>query len=76
MSNEERQLRPLIFDIGSDRFKLGWAGDDSPSIIAPSVYVDVKDYIFDANVIDAISIYDVTRDNKNNPHKGKSGFKY
>ena len=54
MSNEERQLRPLILDIGSDRFKLGWAGEDSPSIIAPSVYVDVKDYIFDANVIDGL----------------------
>ncbi len=54
MSNEERQLRPLILDIGSDRFKLGWAGDDSPSIIAPSVYVNVKDYIFDSNVIDGL----------------------
>ncbi|MFX1338099.1 MAG: hypothetical protein ACFFDK_05790 [Promethearchaeota archaeon] len=54
MSNEERQLRPLILDIGSDRFKLGWAGDDSPCIIAPSVYADVRDYIFDSKVIDGL----------------------
>jgi actin-related protein len=54
MSTEERQLRPLILDIGSDRFKLGWAGDDSPVIIAPSVYADVRDYIFDSNVIDGL----------------------
>ena len=54
MSNEERQLRPLILDIGSDRFKLGWASDDSPSIVAPSVYADVRDYIFDSKVIDGL----------------------
>ena len=54
MINKDKQLRPLILDVGSDRFKLGWTGDDSPIIIAPSVYVDVRDYIFDSNVIDGL----------------------
>lgn len=54
MINKDKQLRPLISDVGSDRFKLGWAGDDSPIIITPSVYVDVRDYIFDSNVIDGL----------------------
>ena len=43
MSNLDDQLRPLILDFGSDTFRMGWAGDDSPTIIAPAVYADVKD---------------------------------
>jgi len=45
------ELRPLILDIGSSTFRFGWAGDDSPEIIAPSVYVDATDYIFESDVI-------------------------
>ncbi|MFX0071003.1 MAG: hypothetical protein ACFFAO_07930, partial [Candidatus Hermodarchaeota archaeon] len=52
MLSREKQLRPLIVDIGSNTFKMGWAGEDSPVILAPSVYADVKDYIFDLNVIE------------------------
>jgi len=43
-------LNPLILDIGSDNFRLGWAGGDFPDIIAPSVYVDVGDYLFTSNI--------------------------
>jgi actin-related protein len=54
MSDKERQLRPLILDLGSDTFRLGWAGDDSPSVVVPAVYVDIRDYIFESNVIDGL----------------------
>ena len=43
-------LNPLILDIGSDNFRLGWAGGDFPDIIAPSVYVDVGDYLFTSDI--------------------------
>lgn len=48
------ELRPLILDIGSSFFRLGWAGDDSPEILAPSVYVDATDFIFESDVIDGL----------------------
>jgi len=48
------QLRPIIIDIGSDRFRMGWAGEDAPEILAPSVYVDISDYIFTSDVIDGL----------------------
>ncbi len=56
MSNVEDnpQLRPLIIDIGSDRFRMGWAGEDIPKTLAPSVYVDISDYIFTSGVIDGL----------------------
>ena len=53
-SNEDNYLRPLILDIGSNTFKLGWAGEDFPEIIAPSVYVDKTDYIFNSDVIEGL----------------------
>ncbi|MFW9950524.1 MAG: hypothetical protein ACFFKA_10425, partial [Candidatus Thorarchaeota archaeon] len=31
---ESKQLLPLILDIGSDKFRLGWAGGDFPDLIA------------------------------------------
>jgi len=43
-------LNPLILDIGSDNFRLGWAGGDFPDIIAPSVYVNVGDYLFTSDI--------------------------
>ena len=49
-SKEKDQLRPLIVDIGSKNFRMGWAGDDFPDIIAPSVYVDKRDYLFTSDV--------------------------
>ena len=56
MSNVEGnpQLRPLIIDIGSDRFRLGWAGEDAPKINTPSIYVDISDYLFTSEVIDGL----------------------
>jgi len=54
MSNLDNQLRPLILDFGSDTFRMGWAGDDSPKIIAPAVYADVKDYLFESDIIDGL----------------------
>ena len=53
-SNEEKQLRPLILDMGTDTFRMGWAGDDFPDILSPSVNVDISDYIFDSDVIDGL----------------------
>ena len=47
---ENKYLIPLILDIGSDNFRLGWAGGDFPDIIAPSVYVDVCDYLFTSDL--------------------------
>ena len=47
---ENNYLIPLILDIGSDNFRLGWAGGDFPDIIAPSVYVDVCDYLFTSDL--------------------------
>jgi len=52
--SDNKQLRPLILDIGSSTFRLGWAGEDSPEIIVPSLYVDVTDYLFESDVIDGL----------------------
>ncbi len=64
MSSEEKnQLRPLIIDIGSQNFRLGWAGDDFPDIISPSIYVDNSDYLFTSDVIDGLEdIYIIEKD--------------
>ena len=52
MSNtDNNQLLPLILDVGSDNFRLGWAGGDFPDLIAPSVYVDITDYLFSSSII-------------------------
>lgn len=53
-SSDKNQLRPLIIDIGSRNFRLGWAGDDFPTIITPSVYVDSTDYLFTSDGIDGL----------------------
>lgn len=53
-SENNNQLRPLILDIGNNFFRLGWAGNDYPDIIAPSVYVDNSDYLFTSDVIDGL----------------------
>ena len=47
---ESNYLNPLILDIGSHDFRLGWAGGDFPDIIAPSVYVDITDYLFTSDI--------------------------
>ncbi|MBY9010661.1 MAG: hypothetical protein KGD74_12410 [Candidatus Lokiarchaeota archaeon] len=49
-NSENNYLTPLILDIGSNNFRLGWAGGDFPDIIAPSVYVDIADYLFTSDI--------------------------
>lgn len=46
--------RALILNFGTCNFRFGWAGDDSPSFIAPSVYADTTDYIFSTEVIEGL----------------------
>jgi len=46
--------RPLILDIGTNTFRLGFAGDDFPEILAPSVYVDGDNFLFTSDVIDGL----------------------
>ncbi|MFX0047878.1 MAG: hypothetical protein ACFE8G_06865 [Candidatus Hermodarchaeota archaeon] len=81
MSNKDNnQLLPLILDIGSDKFRLGWAGGDFPDIIAPSVYVDITDYLFNSNIIASDTIdglEDIFLDTNNQPHLvGHDALKY
>lgn len=53
-SKPKDQARPLILDFGSAISRIGWAGDDFPDIIAPSVYVDISDYIFTSDIIEGL----------------------
>ncbi len=53
-SKNSDQLHPLILDIGTSTFRMGWAGNDFPDIIAPSVYVDITDYLFSSDVIEGL----------------------
>jgi len=53
-SKPKDQTRPLILDFGSAISRIGWAGDDFPDIIAPSVYVDISDYIFSSDIIEGL----------------------
>jgi len=77
MSSEEKnQLRPLIIDIGSRNFRLGWAGDDFPDIITPSVYVDKTDYIFASDVIDGLEDIYITEKNVDSHLFGDDALKY
>ncbi|MFW9972396.1 MAG: hypothetical protein ACFFDF_19585 [Candidatus Odinarchaeota archaeon] len=73
---EINQLRPLIIDIGSKNLRMGWAGDDFPDIIAPSIYVNVTDYLFTSDVIDGLEdIYITKKDNENHLF-GHQALKY
>ena len=54
MSDNQNQLKPLIIDIGSSKFKLGWAGDDYPKLVVPSIYSEKTDYLFETNVIEGL----------------------
>ncbi len=51
---KKNPLRPLILDVGSNTFRLGFAGDDFPDILAPSVYVDGDNFLFTSDVIDGL----------------------
>jgi actin-related protein len=50
-SSIKEQDRPLILDIGSNYFRMGWAGDDFPDIIAPSIFVEPMDFLFTSDEI-------------------------
>jgi actin-related protein len=81
MSNtDNNQLFPLILDIGSDNFRLGWAGGDYPDIIAPSVYVNATDYLFSSNIVASDTIdglEDIFLDTSNQTHLvGHDALKY
>lgn len=68
-------LRPLIIDIGSDTFRMGFGGGDFPDIIAPSVYVDVSDFLFTSDVIDGLE--DIYMDSDISKHYvGHDALKY
>ncbi len=75
-STEKDQLRPLIIDIGSKNLRMGWAGDDFPDIIAPSVYVDKRDYLFTSDVIDGLEDIYITEKNIESHLFGHQALKY
>jgi len=69
------QTTPLILDIGTANSRIGWAGDDFPDIIAPSVYVDVSDYLFSSDVIEGLE--ELFFKNEQTPHLvGHLALKY
>ncbi len=73
---EKNQLRPLVIDIGNKNFRLGWAGDDFPDIIAPSIYVDNTDYIFNSEVIDGLEELFITEKSVESHLFGHEALKY
>ena len=77
MSSENKnQLRPLILDIGNNFFRMGWAGNDYPDIIAPSVYVDNTDYLFTSDVIDGLEDIFINEKKVDNQLFGHEALKY
>ncbi|MFX1500847.1 MAG: hypothetical protein ACFFDH_07785 [Promethearchaeota archaeon] len=77
MSNEKKsQLRPIIIEIGSQNFRLGWAGDDFPDIVAPSVYVDKNDFLFTSEVIDGLEDIFITEKDTEKLLFGHEALKY
>ncbi|MDX1798271.1 MAG: hypothetical protein R3255_06450 [Candidatus Lokiarchaeia archaeon] len=75
-SKEKDQLRPLIIDMGSKNFRMGWAGDDFPDIIAPSIYVDKRDYLFTSDVIDGLEDIYLTEKDTESHLFGHEALKY
>jgi len=77
MSSEKpNQTRPLILDIGRNYFRLGWAGNDYPDVIAPSIYANNTDYIFDSDVIDGLEDIFVGEKKAENHLFGNEALKY
>jgi actin-related protein len=77
MSSEKKdQSRPLVIDIGSKNFRMGWAGNDFPDVIAPSVYVDNTDYLFTSDVIDGLEDIYITEKDTENHLFGHDALKY
>ncbi|MHA2280769.1 MAG: hypothetical protein ACXAC5_07945 [Promethearchaeota archaeon] len=77
MSSESKNnTRPLILDIGTNFFRLGWGGSDYPEVIAPSIYVDNKDYLFTSDVIEGLEDIFVGEQNVENQLFGNEALKY
>ncbi|MHA1293596.1 MAG: hypothetical protein ACTSQJ_13135 [Promethearchaeota archaeon] len=54
-AENQEELRPLIIDIGSATFRMGWAGNDFPDIVVPSLYAHITDYLFsETEIIDGL----------------------
>ena len=75
-SENQNQLCPLILDIGNSNFRLGWAGNDFPDIIAPSVYIDSTDYLFSSDVIDGLEDIYITKKDAEYHLFGNDALKY
>jgi actin-related protein len=74
-ASKNRYKRPLIIDIGSNTFRMGWASEDFPDIIAPTVYVNLTDYLFTSDVIDGLE--DIYLEGKDQIHLvGDTALKY
>ncbi|MBN1801692.1 MAG: hypothetical protein JW891_09320 [Candidatus Lokiarchaeota archaeon] len=69
-------LRPLILDFGTSSFRLGFAGDDFPLIIAPSVYVNITDYLFTSDAIEGLDEILVGGESSQNYLFGDEALKY
>ncbi|MFW9900553.1 MAG: hypothetical protein ACFFDY_04625 [Candidatus Thorarchaeota archaeon] len=75
-SEVKNHLRPLIIDIGSHNFRLGWAGDDFPDIISPSIYVDNSDYLFTSDVINGLEDILITEEDTETHLFGHDALNY
>lgn len=75
-SEKQDQSRPLILDIGNDNFRLGWAGNDYPDIISPSIYVNNTDYLFTSDVIDGLEDIYIGEKNVENHFFGDEALKF
>ncbi len=72
---ENDKVRPLILEFGTDTFRMGFAGDDFPDIIAPSIYVNISDYLFSSDIINGLEeIY--TNPIKSSELVGHDALKY
>ncbi len=76
VNDKDLQLRPLILSIGSDTFRMGWAGNDFPDIIAPSVYVDITENIFKTDVIEGFEEIFIKEDLIDKHLFGQEALKY
>lgn len=76
MENEKEEfLHPLILDIGSANFRLGFAGDDLPDIIVPSIYADITDPIYKSDNISGLKDIFVSKNTEKHLY-GMEALKY
>ncbi|MFO8019791.1 MAG: hypothetical protein R6U96_14295 [Promethearchaeia archaeon] len=68
--------RPIIIDIGCDNFRLGWAGEDFPEYIEPSIYVDIKDSIVQSENIKGLEDIFVKEEKVNRYKYGNDALNY